>query len=66
MVANEETAELIKKSNKEVFAYQVDLTKREEIYKAAAQVKGEVGQVLEKMMMILNLTNRNTDNLFQN
>lgn len=43
--ANEETARLIKMSKGEVYAYQVDLTKREEIYRAAERVKQEVGKV---------------------
>ncbi len=32
-------------SKGEVYAYQVDLTKREEIYRAAERVKQEVGKV---------------------
>nr|CAH0113315.1 unnamed protein product [Daphnia galeata] len=43
--ANEETARLIKMSKGQVYAYQVDLTKREEIYRAADRVKQEVGKV---------------------
>ncbi|XP_046657869.1 epidermal retinol dehydrogenase 2-like [Daphnia pulicaria] len=43
--ANEETARLIKMSKGQVYAYQVDLTKREEIYRAADRLKQEVGKV---------------------
>ena len=45
MLANEETARLIKMSKGQVYAYQVDLTKREEIYRVAERVKQEVGKV---------------------
>ncbi|XP_057378300.1 epidermal retinol dehydrogenase 2-like [Daphnia carinata] len=43
--ANEETARLIKLSKGQVYAYQVDLTKREDIYRAAERVKQDVGKV---------------------
>ncbi len=45
LTANEETARLIKLSKGQVYAYQVDLTKREEIYRAADRLKQEVGKV---------------------
>ena len=44
-VANEETARLIKRSNGEVYAYHVDLSKREDVYRVAELVKKEVGKV---------------------
>lgn len=43
--ANEETVRLIKMAKGEAYAYQVDLTKREEIYRAAERVKKDIGKV---------------------
>jgi len=43
--ANEETARLIRQAEGEAHAYQVDLTKKENIYRLAEQVKKEVGEV---------------------
>lgn len=37
---------MIKMAKGEVFAYQVDLTKREEVYRVAERVKREVGKVI--------------------
>lgn len=45
IIANEETARLIKMSKGEAIAYHVDLTKREDIYRAAEHVKKQVGKV---------------------
>ncbi|XP_057378301.1 epidermal retinol dehydrogenase 2-like [Daphnia carinata] len=43
--SNEETTRLIQMSKGTAYAYQVDLTKREEIYQVAQRVKREVGKV---------------------
>ncbi|XP_046455181.1 estradiol 17-beta-dehydrogenase 11-like isoform X3 [Daphnia pulex] len=43
--ANEETVRLIQKSKGQAYAYQVDLSKREEVYQMAQRVKREVGIV---------------------
>ncbi|XP_046455180.1 estradiol 17-beta-dehydrogenase 11-like isoform X2 [Daphnia pulex] len=43
--ANEETVRLIHMSKGQAFAYQVDLSKREEVYQMAQRVKREVGKV---------------------
>uniref|UniRef100_A0A0P5HEA1 Short-chain dehydrogenase/reductase 3 n=1 Tax=Daphnia magna TaxID=35525 RepID=A0A0P5HEA1_9CRUS len=43
--SNEETVRLIQMSKGVAFAYQVDLTKREEVYQVAQRVKREVGKV---------------------
>ena len=43
--ANEETARLIHQAKGEAHAYQVDLTKKENIYRLAEQVKKDVGKV---------------------
>jgi len=43
--ANEETARLVRMAKGDVYAYQVDLTNREDIYKVAERVKREVGKV---------------------
>lgn len=43
--ANEETVKQIQMSNGIAYAYQVDLTKREEIYQFAQRVKKEIGKV---------------------
>nr|CAH0113314.1 unnamed protein product [Daphnia galeata] len=43
--ANEETVRLIHMSKGQAYAYQVDLSKREEIYQMAQRVKREVGKV---------------------
>jgi len=43
--ANEETARLIKMSKGDVYAYQVDLTKKEDVYRVADLVKKQVGKV---------------------
>lgn len=45
LLANEETVRLIQMSKGVAFAYQVDLTKREEVYQVAQRVKREVGKV---------------------
>jgi all-trans-retinol dehydrogenase (NAD+) len=39
-------------SKGQVYAYQVDLTKREEIYRAADRVKQEVGKVRRKNVFV--------------
>ena len=44
-LANEETARLIKMSKGDVYAYQVDLTKKEDVYRVADLVKKQVGKV---------------------
>ncbi len=46
--ANEETVRLIKMSKGEAYAYHVDLTKREDIYRTAERVKKEIGKVFFK------------------
>lgn len=45
VTANEETVKQIQMSNGIAYAYQVDLTKREEIYQFAERVKKEIGKV---------------------
>ena len=48
-LANEETARLIKMSKGEVYAYQVDLTKKDDVYRVADLVKKQVGKVSFKL-----------------
>uniref|UniRef100_A0A7E4ZXI5 Estradiol 17-beta-dehydrogenase 11 n=1 Tax=Panagrellus redivivus TaxID=6233 RepID=A0A7E4ZXI5_PANRE len=42
---NEETVEILKKNGVDAFGYTVDISKRQNIYKAADRVKAEVGDV---------------------
>ena len=42
---NDETLKLIKNAGGKAFGYVVDLTDKEAIYKAAIQIKNEVGRV---------------------
>ena len=49
LLANEETARLIKMSKGEVYAYQVDLTKKDDVYRVADLVKKQVGKVSFKL-----------------
>merc|ERR1711973_407523 len=44
-LANEETVRLIKENNGTAVGYQIDLTKKSEIYRVAELVKSEVGKV---------------------
>lgn len=44
-LANEETVRLIKEANGVAFGYQIDLTKKAEIYRTAKLVQSEVGKV---------------------
>ena len=44
-LANDETVRLIQKENGEAYAYQVDLTKKEDVYQLADRVKKEIGNV---------------------
>lgn len=37
---------MIKMAKGEVYGYQVDLTKREDVYRVAERVKNEVGKVI--------------------
>jgi len=43
--ANEETVRLVKENNGAAFGYQIDLTKKSEIYRVAKLVKTEIGKV---------------------
>ena len=55
-LANEETVKLITASKGIAYAYQVDLTKREEIYQFADRVKKEIGKVYKFKFALLNGT----------
>ena len=47
--ANEETVRVLRSIGAEAYAYQVDLTKKEDIYRVAAATKRDVGQVLDSL-----------------
>jgi len=47
--ANDETVQLIQQANGEAYAHQVDLTKREDVYRMANRIKKEIGHVRKEI-----------------